>query len=103
MIKVGQIRLSNRNATEAMLAVQMIAVNDAALLFLRRATADGQTVEGDRRSPIGDASGRSGKSGSVRGTPTQRARAHLVMCRRTRRVAMSRNVHAVSLPLWSSS
>ncbi len=29
-----------------MLAVQMIAANDAALLFLRRATADGQTVEG---------------------------------------------------------
>jgi hypothetical protein len=26
--------------------VQMIAANDAALLFLRRATADGQTVEG---------------------------------------------------------
>src|SRR5437870_11829718 len=35
-----------QNATEAMLAVQMIAANDAALLFLRRATADGQTVEG---------------------------------------------------------
>ena len=38
--------MAPQNATEAMLAVQMIAANDAALLFLRRATADGQTVEG---------------------------------------------------------
>jgi hypothetical protein len=32
---------SRQTTTEAMLAVQMIAANDAALLFLRRATADG--------------------------------------------------------------
>src|SRR6266478_5560192 len=38
--------MAAQNATEAILAVQMIAANDAALLFLRRATADGQTVEG---------------------------------------------------------
>ena len=38
--------MAPQNATEAMLAVQMIAANDAALLFLQRATADGQTVEG---------------------------------------------------------
>ena len=38
--------MAPQNATEAMLAVQMIAANDAALRFLRRATADGQTVEG---------------------------------------------------------
>jgi hypothetical protein len=38
--------MAPQNATEAMLAVQMIAANDAALLFLRRATADGQTFEG---------------------------------------------------------
>ena len=38
--------MAPQNATEAMLAVQTIAANDAALLFLRRATADGQTVEG---------------------------------------------------------
>src|SRR5438552_2380542 len=38
--------MAPQNATEAMLAVQMIAANDAALLFLRRAAADDQTVEG---------------------------------------------------------
>ena len=38
--------MAPQNATEAMLAVQMIAANDAALLFLQRAAADGQTVEG---------------------------------------------------------
>jgi hypothetical protein len=35
--------LAPQNATEAMLAVQMIATNDAALMFLRRAT-DGQSL-----------------------------------------------------------
>ena len=34
------VEMAPQNATEAMLAVQMIAANDAALLFLRRATAD---------------------------------------------------------------
>ena len=45
-IRVRAAPVAPQNATEAMLAVQMIAANDAALLFLRRATADGQTVEG---------------------------------------------------------
>ena len=50
--------MAPQNATEAMLAVQMIAANDAALLFLRRATADGQTVEGsDGNVPHRKASG----------------------------------------------
>jgi len=40
---IGEMAPSN--ATEAMLAVQMIAVNDAALMFIRRATADGQSTE----------------------------------------------------------
>jgi hypothetical protein len=31
-----------QNATEAILAIQMIAGNEAALLFLKRATAEGQ-------------------------------------------------------------
>src|SRR5437870_13315768 len=35
-----------QNVTEAMLATQMIAANDAALLFLRRATLDNQTFDG---------------------------------------------------------
>ena len=34
------------NITEAMLASQMIAVHETALVFLRNATADGQTAEG---------------------------------------------------------
>ena len=34
------------NATEAMLALQMIAVHDAVLLFLMRATQENQTFEG---------------------------------------------------------
>lgn len=37
--------MAPQNAPETMLAVQMIAVNDAALLFLRRATLDQQHVE----------------------------------------------------------
>jgi hypothetical protein len=41
----GIAEMAPQNATEAMLAVQMIAANDAALMFLRRATADGQTIE----------------------------------------------------------
>jgi len=43
---LAMAEMAPQNATEAMLAVQMIAANDAALLFLRHATADGQTVEG---------------------------------------------------------
>lgn len=37
--------MAPQNATEAMLAVQMIATNDAALLFLRRSTLDQQHSE----------------------------------------------------------
>ena len=38
--------LKPANLTEAMLATQMIGVHEAALIFLRSATADGQTAEG---------------------------------------------------------
>jgi hypothetical protein len=38
--------MAPQNATEAMLAIQMIAANEAALLFLKRATAEGQAFEG---------------------------------------------------------
>ncbi len=38
--------MAPQNATEAMLATQMIAVNDAALMFLRRATLESQSFEG---------------------------------------------------------
>ena len=38
--------MAPQNATEAMLATQMIAANDAALMFLRRATLDNQTFDG---------------------------------------------------------
>lgn len=38
--------MSPRNATEAMLATQMIAVNDAAPMFLQRATLENQSFEG---------------------------------------------------------
>src|ERR1041384_1025427 len=38
--------LKPSNATEALLAVQMFGVHEAALLFLKRATIEGQTVEG---------------------------------------------------------
>jgi len=37
--------MAPRNVTEAMLAVQMIAANDAALMFLRRATLENQSSE----------------------------------------------------------
>jgi hypothetical protein len=37
--------LAPQNATEAMLATQMIAAHDAALMFLNRATLDGQAFE----------------------------------------------------------
>jgi hypothetical protein len=37
--------LAPQNATEAMLATQMISVNDAALRFLRHATQEGQYAE----------------------------------------------------------
>lgn len=36
--------IAPQNVTEAILAVQMIATNDAALMFLRRATSDGQSL-----------------------------------------------------------
>jgi len=36
-----------RNATEALLTVQMFGVHEAALLFLQRATLEGQTFEGN--------------------------------------------------------
>jgi hypothetical protein len=38
--------LKPANATEALLAVQMFGVHEAALLFLKRATLDGQSTEG---------------------------------------------------------
>src|SRR2546423_3644428 len=38
--------MAPQNVTEAMLATQMIAANDAALLFLRRATLGNQTFYG---------------------------------------------------------
>jgi DNA-binding winged helix-turn-helix (wHTH) protein len=38
--------MAPQNATEAMLAIQMIAASEAALLFLKRATAEGQTLDG---------------------------------------------------------
>jgi hypothetical protein len=38
--------LGPANATEAFLCVQMFSVHEAALLFLQRATAEGQTFEG---------------------------------------------------------
>lgn len=37
--------MAPQNATEAMLAVQMIGAHDAALMFLRRATTPGQSTE----------------------------------------------------------
>src|ERR1035438_3251844 len=38
--------MAPENATEAMLAVQMIATNEAALMFVRRATLENQNTEG---------------------------------------------------------
>lgn len=38
--------MAPQNSTEAMLATQTIATHEAALLFLRRSTIDGQTLEG---------------------------------------------------------
>ena len=38
--------LAPANATEALLAVQMVGVHDAATCFLKRATLEGQTFEG---------------------------------------------------------
>src|SRR3989442_1755931 len=38
--------MAPQNVTEAMLATQMIAANDAALMFLGRATLDNQTFDG---------------------------------------------------------
>jgi|SRR5580693_4241294 hypothetical protein len=40
------MELAPANATEALLAVQMLGVHEAALLFLQRATAEAQTFEG---------------------------------------------------------
>jgi hypothetical protein len=38
--------MAPQNATEAMLAVQMIATNEAALMFMKRATMEDQSTEG---------------------------------------------------------
>jgi hypothetical protein len=38
--------MAPQNATEAMVAAQMIATNDAALMFVQRSTLEGQTFEG---------------------------------------------------------
>ena len=38
--------MAPQNATEAMLAAQMIATNDAALMFVHRATLENQSTEG---------------------------------------------------------
>ncbi|MDP8989527.1 MAG: hypothetical protein M3N41_05520 [Acidobacteriota bacterium] len=38
--------MAPQNSTEAMLATQMIATHEASLMFMRRATAEGQTFEG---------------------------------------------------------
>ena len=38
--------MAPQNVTEAMLAAQMIATNDAALMFVQRSTLEGQTLEG---------------------------------------------------------
>jgi NAD(P)-dependent dehydrogenase (short-subunit alcohol dehydrogenase family) len=37
--------MAPQNATEAMLSVQMIATNDAALMFIRRSTSEDQSTE----------------------------------------------------------
>jgi hypothetical protein len=44
--------MAPKNVTEAMLAVQMIATNDAALMFLRRATTEGQSLAGAESSAL---------------------------------------------------
>jgi hypothetical protein len=45
--------MAPQNVTEAMLAVQMMATNDAALMFLRRATTEGQSLAGAEASVLG--------------------------------------------------
>lgn len=40
------VELAPANATQALLAVQMLGVHEAALLFLQRATSEAQTFEG---------------------------------------------------------
>jgi hypothetical protein len=44
--------LSPRTAAEALLAVQLIGVHEAATTFLHQATAEGQTVEGADRNVL---------------------------------------------------
>jgi hypothetical protein len=44
--------MAPQNVTEAMLAVQMIATNDAALMFLGRATTEGQSLAGAEASVL---------------------------------------------------
>ena len=44
--------MAPQNVTEAMLAVQMIATNDAALMFLGRATNEGQSLAGAEASVL---------------------------------------------------
>ena len=44
--------LSPRTAAEALLAVQLIGVHEAATMFLHQATAEGQTVEGADRNVL---------------------------------------------------
>ena len=44
--------MAPQNATEAMLAAQMIATNDAALMFVQRSTLEGQTLEGVNASVL---------------------------------------------------
>jgi hypothetical protein len=45
--------MAPQNVIEATLAVQMIATNDAALMFLRRATTEGQSLAGAEASVLG--------------------------------------------------
>jgi len=50
---ISMIReMAPQNVTEAMLAVQMIATNDAALMFLGRATTEGQSLAGAEASVL---------------------------------------------------
>jgi hypothetical protein len=50
---ISMIReMAPQNVTEAMLAVQMIATNDAALMFLGRATTEGQSSAGAEASAL---------------------------------------------------
>ena len=50
---------------EAMLAVQMIGVYEAALRFLMRATLEGQTFEGSGTAPAGSGETRGPNDGEM--------------------------------------